>query len=81
MPSFELFRAQPEAYRAKVLGDAPRIGVEAGVVQGWQEWLRPSDRIIGMTGFGGSAPAPKLYEHFGITSAKVVEAAKALSKR
>lgn len=81
MPSFELFRAQPEAYRDQVLGEAPRIGVEAAVQQGWQEWLRPSDRFIGMSGFGGSAPAVKLYEHFGITAHKVAEAAKVLAKK
>ena len=50
-------------------------------MQGWQEWLRPADRFIGMSDFGASAPAPKLYEHFGITPAKVVEAAKALAKK
>jgi transketolase len=87
MPSFELFRAQPAAYREKVLGPAPRIAIEAGIMQGWHEWLRPScegkvaDAFIGMNGFGASAPAPKLYEHFGITSAKVVEKALAMLKR
>ena len=78
MPSFELFRKQTDRYRYGVLGDAPRIAIEAGIAQGWHEWLRHKDRFIGMTGFGASAPAPKLYEHFGITTAKVVEAAKAL---
>jgi transketolase len=79
LPSFELFRQQPVAYRQAVLGEAPRIGIEAAVEMGWREWLRPSDRFIGMASFGASAPAPKLYEHFGITAAKVVEAAKAMS--
>ncbi|MDX2157659.1 MAG: transketolase [Hyphomicrobiaceae bacterium] len=78
MPSFELFRGQPEAYRFEVLGTAPRVAVEAGVEQGWREWLRHSDRFIGMSGFGGSAPAAKLFEHFGITVAKVSEAARVL---
>jgi transketolase len=81
MPSFELFRKQPEAYRMTVLGEAPRIGIEAAVEMGWREWLRFSDRFIGMSSFGASAPAPKLYEHFGITVAKTVEAAKGLVKR
>jgi transketolase len=76
MPSFELFRQQPEAYRLAVLGTAPRIGVEAGVMQGWQEWLRFSDRFIGMSGFGASGPIAKLYEHFGITAEKIAAAAK-----
>lgn len=77
LPSFELFRAQPEAYRMEVLGSAPRIAIEAGVAQGWHEFLRQKDGFIGMSSFGASAPAAKLFEHFGITPAKVTEAAKA----
>jgi transketolase len=80
MPSFELFRKQSSAYQAEVLGTAPRIGIEAGVEQGWREWLRPGDRFVGMASFGASAPAPKLFEYFGITPQKVAEAAKALAK-
>ncbi|MET0432114.1 MAG: transketolase [Hyphomicrobium sp.] len=76
MPSFELFRTQPEAYQNEVLGDAPRIAIEAGVAQSWHEWLRKSDAFIGMRGFGASGPAPKLYERFGITAAHAVEAAR-----
>jgi len=77
MPSFELFRQQDEAYRASVVGAAPRIAIEAAVRFGWDEWLREGDAFVGMSGFGASAPAPALYEHFGITAAKIVEAAKA----
>jgi transketolase len=80
MPSFELFREQPGLYKDSVLGHAPRIAVEAAIAQGWHEWLRPGDTFIGMSGFGASAPAKKLYEHFGITAAKVAEAAKASLK-
>ncbi len=81
MPSFELFRAQPEGYQHEVLGKAPRIAIEAGVPQSWYEWLRKSDVFIGMHGFGASAPAGKLFEHFGITAAHAVEAARrAVSK-
>ncbi len=80
MPSFELFREQPGAYQDSVLGHTPRIAVEAAIAQGWHEWLRPGDTFIGMTGFGASAPAKKLYEHFGITAAKVADAAKASLK-
>jgi transketolase len=81
MPSFELFRAQPEGYQNEVLGDAPRIAIEAGVAQSWYEWLRKSDVFIGMNGFGASAPASKLFEHFGITAAHAVTAArKAIGK-
>ncbi|HXI87561.1 MAG TPA: transketolase C-terminal domain-containing protein, partial [Parvularculaceae bacterium] len=77
-PCFELFAAQNEKYRHKVLGKAPRIGVEAAIRQGWDLFLRRKDAFIGMTGFGASAPAPALYEHFGITAAAIVGAAKKL---
>jgi len=77
MPSFELFRKRPESYRMEVLGSAPRIAVEAAVAQGWHEWLRQRDTFIGMSSFGASAPAAKLFEHFGITAARIAE--KALS--
>jgi transketolase len=78
MPSFELFRQQPEAYRHAVLGDAPRIGIEAAAGQSWYEWLRHTDVFIGLSGFGASAPGPELYEHFGLTPARVVSAARRL---
>lgn len=79
MPCWELFAAQDEGYRAKVLGDAPRIGIEAAVSFGWERWLRPDDRFIGMSGFGASARAEVLYEHFGITPDRIVETARALA--
>ena len=78
VPSFELFRAQSDSYRAEVLGQAPRIGIEAGVKQGWQELLRRKDAFIGLSDFGASAPAPKLYEHFGVTAAAAAAAARKL---
>jgi transketolase len=81
MPSFELFRAQPESYRNSVLGEAPRVAIEAGVAQSWYEWLRPSDKFVGMPGFGASAPAAKLFQHFGITAAHVGDIAQALAKK
>jgi transketolase len=80
LPSFELFRRQDAAYRDEVLGSAPRIAIEAAVAQGWHEWLRPGDRFIGLSDFGASAPAAKLFEHFGLTAAKVADAARAVAK-
>ncbi|MCB2097066.1 MAG: transketolase [Parvularculaceae bacterium] len=77
-PSFELFAAQSEKYKKSVLGKAPRIGIEAGVRQGWNLFLRRKDVFIGMSGFGASAPAPELYKHFGITADAVAAAAKQL---
>jgi transketolase len=80
LPSFELFRKQPEDYRYEVLGQAPRVAIEAGVEQGWHEWLRHKDKFIGLTGFGASAPGARLFEHFGLTADRVAESARALVK-
>ncbi len=80
-PCFELFAKEDAAYRGEVLGTAPRIGIEAAIRQGWDLFLRPEDSFIGMTGFGASAPAPALYEHFGITPGAVVTTALALTAR
>jgi transketolase len=81
MPSMELFRAQPAAYRAQVLGSAPRVAVEAGIAQCWHEWIGDNGRFVGLSDFGASAPAPKLYAHFGVTVEAVAEAARGLVKK
>ena len=73
-PSFELFARQDASYQAAVLGDAPRIGVEAASGFGWERWLGGDGVFIGMNGFGASAPAEILYEHFGITEAAICRA-------
>jgi transketolase len=57
------------------------VAVEAAVAFGWERWLGDKGVLIGMEGFGASAPAPKLYEHFGITPAKVADAARKLLSR
>ncbi|MYJ71590.1 MAG: transketolase [Rhodospirillaceae bacterium] len=76
MPCWELFERQPDDYRAAVLGDAPRIACEAAAGFGWTRWTGEDGGFVGMTGFGASAPAPHLYEHFGITPAALAEAAR-----
>jgi transketolase len=76
MPCWELFEAQDESYRSDVLGDAPRVGVEAACGFGWDKWTGPGGAFIGMSSFGASAPANKLYEHFGITAVAVAATAK-----
>ncbi|MFN3868527.1 MAG: transketolase [Hyphomicrobiaceae bacterium] len=78
MPCWELFAAQDSDYRARVLGTAPRVAVEAASGMGWERWTGDRGAFIGMTGFGASAPAPQLYEHFGITAEKMAEAARRL---
>ncbi|MGB8276764.1 MAG: transketolase [Methylovirgula sp.] len=78
VPCFELFAEQSADYRAQVLGEVPRIGVEAGLRQGFESLLRPQDGFIGMKSFGASAPAADLYRIFGITVDAVVAKAHAL---
>jgi transketolase len=76
-PCFDLFRRQSREYQAEVLGNVPRVGVEAAVEGDWMRWLGDSGEFVGMTGFGASAPAEVLYREFGIT-AEAVEAAAML---
>lgn len=78
MPAFDLFEAQDAAYRAEVLGSAPRIAVEAAVRFGWDRWLGERGAFVGMPGFGASAPAGDLFRHFGITAEAVAAAARDL---
>ena len=80
LPCFELFDAQEVAYRDSVLPPAitARVGVEAGIVQGWERYLGLAGRFVGMRDFGASGPFEKLYEHFGITADAVVEQARAV---
>jgi transketolase len=77
-PCFELFDQQDATYRNYVLGTAPRVAVEAGVVTGWEKYLGENSAFIGMNSFGASAPADELYAHFGITAKATVAAAQAL---
>jgi transketolase len=81
LPCFALFEAQSEGYRREVLGHhLPRLAVEAGVRDGWDRYIGPEGGFVGMPGFGASAPAKALFEHFGITVEGVVKAAKTLLK-
>jgi len=78
LPCWELFDLQDEAYRAGVLGGAPRVGIEAAGPFGWDRWLGPNGVFIGMAGFGASAPFEELYKAFGITPEAIVAAVKRL---
>ena len=77
MPCWERFEQQDADYKASVLGpDTVRVGVEAAVGLGWDRYIGEHGAFIGMQGFGASAPAADLYEHFGITADAIVTAAR-----
>ena len=89
MPCMELFAEQEESYRRRVLpgGSTVRIGIEAGVRQGWDRWLlgergrEAKSGFIGMNSFGASAPADVLFKHFKITVNAIVERAASLLQK
>ncbi len=81
MPCQELFDEQPFDYQDKVLGNKPRIAIEAAAKFGWEKYVGLKGDIIGMDGFGASAPAKDLYPHFGITKEEVIDAVKVALKK
>jgi transketolase len=75
MPSTTVFDQQDAAYKAKVLpANIPRIAVEAGVSDFW--WKYGCAAVHGVDTFGESAPAPQLYEYFGLTSDQIAKTVK-----
>jgi transketolase len=79
-PSWELFADQDQAYRDSVLlpDVEKRVAIEAGVTQGWDRWVGSKGKILGIDHYGASAPERLIYEAFGLTTAKVEEAAREL---
>jgi transketolase len=80
MPSWEIFELQPPEYRDSILPASvrARISVEAGVRIGWERHVGFDGAMVGMEGFGASAPANVLYEKFGFTADNVAALAKTL---
>jgi transketolase len=76
MPCWELFAEQDNEYRASVLGDAPRVALEAALDTDWRRWLGWCGAFVGMSDFGASGPADELYVHFGITPDNAANAAR-----
>jgi len=77
MPCQELFDTQDASYRDGVLGvNTVRVAVEAAIAQGWERYIGYEGAFVGMSGFGASAPAGALYEHFGITAQAVADEAR-----
>ena len=79
MPSWELFFRQHDDYKKEVLPeDLPKVAVEAGSSLGWKEIVGDKGIVIGMEGFGASAPGGELMERFGFTPENVAQKAKKL---
>ena len=80
MPSWELFEMQPDENRQSVL---PRlitawVAVEAAAQFGWDRYIGPTGRFVGMQSYGASAPGSACFKHFGITTEHVLAEAKAV---
>ncbi|MGQ3903082.1 transketolase [Mixta calida] len=82
MPSTDLFDKQDAAYRESVLPSTvtARVAVEAGIADYWYKYVGLNGAIVGMTTFGESAPADKLFAEFGFTVENIVSHAEALLK-
>jgi transketolase len=80
MPNAGRFTAQDAAWRESVLpsGVRARVAVEAGVSACWHAFVGDSGAIMGIEHFGASAPAPQLFEHYGLTTGKVIENVRAV---
>ena len=83
MPSWDIFESQPQSYREEVLPPKvkARLAIEQGSVLGWDRYVGPEGRVIGMKTFGASAPLKELQRKFGFEPERVVSVAKELLGR
>jgi transketolase len=83
MPSWDVFEREPQGYRDEVLPPAvtARVAIEQASTFGWERYVGPTGRVIGMHTFGASAPLKALQQEFGFTVENVVAVAKAQLKR
>jgi transketolase len=77
MPSLCVFGRQDAAYREKVLGSVARVVIEAGSPDLWAKHVGSQALVIGVKGFGLSAPAEDLARHFGLTAPQITETVRA----
>ncbi|HEX8431283.1 MAG TPA: transketolase [Longimicrobium sp.] len=79
MPSWQLFARQPAEYRDSVLPPAvrARVAVEAGSPMGWHQWVGTDGHIVGITRFGASAPATRVFEELGFSAENIAAHARA----
>ena len=76
VPSMELFDAQPEDYKIKILGETEiKISLEASHPMSWKKYIGNKGITIGIEDFGKSAPYKDVYKHFKLTDDDVVNAA------
>jgi transketolase len=83
MPSWDIFEHQSKEYRESVLPPkvTARISIEQASTFGWERYVGPSGRMIGMHTFGASAPLKELQRKFGFEPDRIVEVAKELLGR
>jgi len=80
MPSTSVFDRQPEEYKRTVLGEMPKVAVEAGVSDYWRKYVGLEGAVVGIDRFGESAPAADLFKFFGLTPQGVAEAVRRVLK-
>jgi transketolase len=83
MPCMDRFAEQDQEYIDSVLPPScrARVAVEAASPLGWHRWVGEQGDIVAMEGFGASAPAKALYEHFGFSGQAIAERARAVLER
>jgi transketolase len=83
MPCVDRFAEQDQAYRDEVLPPSvrARVAVEAAGPLGWHRWVGEDGDVVAMEGFGASAPAKVLYQHFGFTGEAIADRARAVLQR
>lgn len=83
LPSWEIFAAQPRHYRETVLPPAirTRVSVEAATTFGWRQWVTDQGEMLGIDHFGASAPGERVFQEFGFTRERVVEAVRRARER
>ena len=83
MPSWELFEKIPQEYKDRVLlpDVTVRLAIEAGSPMGWEHYVGNRGAIIGMSGFGASAPGGTVMKQFGFTPENIVQKAMELLKK
>ena len=83
MPCLDRFAEQDQAYRDSVLPPSvkAKVAVEAASPMGWHRWVGNEGDVVAMEGFGASAPAKALYEHFGFSGQAIADRARSVLER